>query len=51
MELVWNGKTNEVANVVLPFQIIEHVDEPRIEGKSDVDEELAGDCSTPAGVR
>ena len=29
--LVWNGKTNEVCNVVLPFQTIEHVDEPRSE--------------------
>jgi adenine-specific DNA-methyltransferase len=32
VELVWNGKTNEVCNVVLPFQIIEQVDEPRAEG-------------------
>lgn len=32
VELVWNGKTNEVTNVVLPFQIIEQIDEPR-EGK------------------
>jgi len=31
VELVWNGKTNEVCNVVLPFQTIEHVDEPRSE--------------------
>ena len=31
LELVWNGKTNEVTNVVLPFQTIEHVDEPRPE--------------------
>lgn len=31
VELVWNGKTNEVCNVVLPFQIIEQVDEPRSE--------------------
>jgi len=31
VELVWNGKTNEVSNVVLPFQTIEHVDEPRAE--------------------
>ena len=27
VELVWNGKTNEVCNVVLPFQVIEQVDE------------------------
>lgn len=31
VELVWNGKTNEVTNVVLPFQVIEQVDEPRLE--------------------
>ena len=31
VELVWNGKTNEVCNIVLPFQTIEHVDEPRTE--------------------
>ncbi len=29
VELVWNGKTNAVCNVVLPFQTIEQVDEPR----------------------
>ena len=28
LELVWNGKTSDVTNVVLPFQTIEHVDEP-----------------------
>jgi len=31
VELVWNGKTSEVCNVVLPFQVIEQVDEPREE--------------------
>ena len=31
VELVWNGKTSEVSNVVLPFQVIEQVDEPRAE--------------------
>lgn len=31
VELVWNGKTNEVCNIVLPFQTIEQVDEPRAE--------------------
>lgn len=29
VELVWNGKSNEVTNVVLPFQHIEQIDEPR----------------------
>jgi adenine-specific DNA-methyltransferase len=31
VELVWNGKSNEVCNIVLPFQVIEQVDEPRSE--------------------
>ena len=31
VELVWNGKTNETTQVVLPFQTIEQVDEPRKE--------------------
>lgn len=31
VELIWNGKTNEVSNIVLPFQVIEQVDEPRKE--------------------
>ncbi|MYB26241.1 MAG: site-specific DNA-methyltransferase [Candidatus Dadabacteria bacterium] len=35
MELVWNGKTDEVCNIVLPFQIIEQVDEPRTEKPQD----------------
>jgi len=32
VELVWNGKSGEISNIVLPFQTIEQVDEPRIEG-------------------
>ncbi|MDO8591668.1 MAG: site-specific DNA-methyltransferase [bacterium] len=31
VELTWNGKTSEVESAVLPFQAIEHVDEPRAE--------------------
>lgn len=31
VELMWNGKTDEVSSVVLPFQIIEQIDEPRAE--------------------
>ncbi|WP_165067579.1 site-specific DNA-methyltransferase [Desulfovibrio sp. ZJ200] len=31
VELVWNGKSNEVCNLVLPFQTIEQIDEPRKE--------------------
>ena len=30
-ELIWNNKNADVTNVVLPFQTIEHVDEPRKE--------------------
>jgi len=40
VELVWNGKTNEVTNIVLPFQIIEHVDEPRAEKTEDTKHQL-----------
>src|SRR5512145_2538065 len=35
VELVWNGKTSEVSNIVLPFQVIEQVDEPRAEKPAD----------------
>jgi adenine-specific DNA-methyltransferase len=31
VELVWNGKTREVCTAVLPFQSLEHIDEPRQE--------------------
>lgn len=30
VELLWNEKNHEVCNIVLPFQTIEHIDEPRI---------------------
>jgi len=35
VELVWNGKSGEVSNIVLPFQTIEQVDEPRKEGSGE----------------
>ena len=41
VELVWNGKTNEVCNIVLPFQTIENVDEPRAEKPSENNRQLA----------
>ena len=41
VELVWNGKTNEVCNIVLPFQTIEQVDEPRAEKPSEDNMQLA----------
>lgn len=31
VELVWNGKTRDVCTTVLPFQSLEHIDEPRKE--------------------
>jgi DNA modification methylase len=41
VELVWNGKTSEVTNVVLPFQTIEVVDEPRAEKTTDTKAQMA----------
>lgn len=40
VELVWNGKTNEVTNVVLPFQTIEQIDEPRNDKKIGLQDSL-----------
>ena len=40
VELVWNGKTNEVCNSVLPFQTIEQVDEPRAEEPDETSPQL-----------
>jgi site-specific DNA-methyltransferase (adenine-specific)/adenine-specific DNA-methyltransferase len=37
VELVWNGKTRDVCTTVLPFQTLEHVDEPRTETKTQGD--------------
>jgi site-specific DNA-methyltransferase (adenine-specific)/adenine-specific DNA-methyltransferase len=35
VELVWNGKSREVATAILPFQTLEHIDEPRKEKHDD----------------
>lgn len=40
VKIVWNGKTDEVTNVVLPFQIIEQVDEPRNEKETNLQRSL-----------
>ena len=37
VELVWNGKTRDVCTTVLPFQTLEHIDEPRAETKTQED--------------
>lgn len=39
VELTWAGKTRDVCTAVLPFQTLEHIDEPRKEAK--VADELA----------
>ncbi len=31
VELNWNGKSDDITSIELPFQIIEHIDEPRTE--------------------
>ncbi|MBR0370418.1 MAG: site-specific DNA-methyltransferase [Methanobrevibacter sp.] len=36
VELIWDGKTNEKSNVVLPFQTIECIDEPRRTGTTSI---------------
>ena len=35
VELVWNGKSREVCTAILPFQTLEHIDEPRKEKRDD----------------
>jgi adenine-specific DNA-methyltransferase len=41
VELVWNGKSRAVCTAILPFQSLEHIDEPRKEKRDD--EELGLD--------
>ncbi len=43
VELVWNGKTREVCTAILPFQTLEHIDEPRKEHREgELDLDLGG---------
>ncbi len=44
VELVWNGKSGDVCNIVLPFQVLEQVDEPRADFSMDI--EIGGDTFT-----
>jgi site-specific DNA-methyltransferase (adenine-specific)/adenine-specific DNA-methyltransferase len=37
VELVWNGKSRDVCTAVLPFQTLEHVDEPRKEAGAEME--------------
>ena len=41
VELVWNGKTEGLSNIVLPFQVIEQIDEPRPEKPEDTKSQLS----------
>lgn len=47
VELVWNGKTRDVCTTVLPFQVLEHVDEPRQETR--VQQEMFDSCGRQIG--
>tara|TARA_Y100000768_G_scaffold119423_1_gene88214 strand:+ start:872 stop:2974 length:2103 start_codon:yes stop_codon:yes gene_type:complete len=40
VELLWNGKSDDITNVVLPFQTIECVDEPRSEAPKKIQEDI-----------
>ncbi|MBK7017744.1 MAG: site-specific DNA-methyltransferase [Sulfuritalea sp.] len=44
VELVWNGKSRDVCTTVLPFQTLEHIDEPRKEAP-----EIQGNLFDPRG--
>ena len=44
---VWNGKSREVCTAILPFQTLEHIDEPRKEQRDD----KTNLASTSAGGR
>jgi DNA modification methylase len=45
-ELIWPSKTAEITNVVLPFQSIEQIDEPRAETAGQVADLFAFDAKT-----
>lgn len=45
-ELIWPGKTHEVTGVVLPFQSIEQLDEPRVEVEGHVADLFTMDRAT-----
>ena len=40
VELVWNGKSRDVCTAILPFQTLEHIDEPRKESSLGLQSEL-----------
>lgn len=48
-ELIWPGKTTEVERVVLPFQSVEQIDEPRDETQGEVSLFEAGPSGRQTG--
>lgn len=50
VELIWNGKTNEVTNIVLPFQVIEQVDEPRSGAGGKKSDTIKAETGTKSGA-
>ena len=48
VELVWNGKTREVCTTVLPFQTLEHIDEPAPKTKTQGTQPDLFDSARPA---
>lgn len=51
VELVWNGKSREVCTAILPFQTLEHIDEPRKERGAGVPPASSGGVSPREGTR
>jgi site-specific DNA-methyltransferase (adenine-specific)/adenine-specific DNA-methyltransferase len=49
VELVWNGKTREVCTAILPFQTLEHIDEPRSVGVSPTSSSFQPDLIDTSG--
>ena len=49
VELVWNGKSREVCNIVLPFQTLEHIDEPRKENELGKEQLVLGAAGKQVG--
>lgn len=45
-ELIWPGKTQEVTTAVLPFQVIEQVDEPRHEAEAGTPDLFTADAAS-----
>jgi len=49
VELVWNGKSRDVCNTILPFQTLEHIDEPRKERNAEEELNFDGRGRQKAG--